>query len=314
LTREAPPGTGAPDPARPSVAQRYRRVVLLRLAMLTLLAASACSAPSFLAHQGRVEPKGGFRAALGAGYQVNTSAAALVRRARDVAGALASSTTCPDGSGECWRREDVEPVVDAALRLALLAPLASRTELSGRYGVADGFDVGLHLGVGSRSVDAGWQLFGPRERALEGWAGTLLVGVGTRSVGAFGDVIERVLRGDAGVTEYQAAFIAGRHWAEVAHLYAGMRYTLSRWRLSVAPNLPILYDGGERVESLLDTDTRGVIHTPGAVVGGALGYRYLYVGAELNVLVTTGSARVLARERDLSGVGLMPALYVFSQF
>jgi hypothetical protein len=293
----------------------YLGAVLARLAAaLVLLSASACAAPGFLAHQGRVEPPGGFRVALGAGYQVNTSAADLVRRGRDVADALAGSSACPEGSGRCWRREDVEPVVDAALRLALLAPLASRTEISGRYGFAPGFDVGLHLGGGSRSIDAGWQLFGPRDRAVPGWAGTLIGGVGTRSLGAFGSVIERVLRGDASVTEYQAAFIAGRQWAEVAHVYLGARYTLSRWRLDVVPNVPILYDSGERAEALLGTDTRGVLHSPGAVIGGALGYRHAFIGAELNVLATRGSARVLSRERDLDGVAIMPAAYVFTQF
>lgn len=204
--------------------------------------------------------------------------------------------------------------MDAALRLALLAPLSSRTELSGRYGFARGFDVGGRLGVGSRAIEAGWQIFGPRDRAVAGWAGTMVVGVGTRSLGAFGNVIERVLRGDASITEYQAAFVTGRQWAEVGHAYVGMRYTLSRWRLSVIPNLPILYEDGERVEALLGTDTRGVTHTPGAVLGGALGFRYVFVGAELNVLVTSGGARVLSRQRDLSGVGLMPAAYVFTQF
>jgi hypothetical protein len=289
--------------------------VRIAVALALLLAATGCAAPAFLAHQGRVEPRGKFRLALGAGWQVNTSAAALVRDGRDVARALAGrGTPCPDGSGSCWRRKDVEPVVDAALRLALLAPFASRTEISGRYGFAPGLDVGLHLGTGSRSIDAGWQVFGPRDRAVEGWAGTLVAGVGTRSVGAFGSVIEQVLRGDAGVTEYQAAFVAGRQWAEVAHLYVGARYTLSRWTLSVAPSLPILYEGGEQVEALLGTDTRGVIHAPGVVLGGALGYRHVFVGAELNVLVASGSARVLSRERDLSSVALMPAAYVYAQF
>lgn len=284
-------------------------------AVAVLIVCAGCTAPAFLAHQGRVEPKGGGRLALGTGYQVNTSAATLVRRGRDVARVLSgSSSTCPDGSGRCWRREDVEPVLDAALRVALLAPLSSHTEISGRYGFAEGFDAGLHLGTSARAIDAGWQIFGPRDRATDGWAGTLIARAGTRSVGALGDVIERVLRGDASVTEYQAAFIAGRQWAEVAHAYVGARYTLSRWHLSVVPNLPILYETGEKVEGLLGTDTRGVLHTPGVVFGGALGYRYVFLGAELNVLVSSGSARVLSRERDFSGVGLLPAAYVFTRF
>jgi hypothetical protein len=280
-----------------------------------LLGASACSAPAFLAHQGRVEPRGAFRVTLGAGYQVNTSAAVLVRDGRDIARTLAARTVaCPDGSGECWRREDLEPVLDATLRLALLAPVASRTEISGRYGVARGVDVGLHLGTGSRALDLGLQLFGPRDRAVPGWAGTIVAGVGTRSVGAFGSVIERVLRGDAGITDYQVAFVAGRQVGEVAHLYLGARYTQSRWRLSVGPNLRVLYESGEQTAALLETDTRGVIHTPGALIGGALGYRRVFVGAELNVLAPAGQVRVLSRERDLSSVALLPAAYAFVQF
>src|SRR5689334_9845595 len=128
-----------------------------RLALLTVLAATACAAPSFVGNTGRVAPKRAFRVSLGSGYQVNTQAADVVRDGRDLAKNLQSKqTTCPSGSGSCWSAADVEPVVDAAFRFALVAPLSSHTEVSARYGILDGFDAGLHYGPDSKGADVGF--------------------------------------------------------------------------------------------------------------------------------------------------------------
>ncbi len=283
------------------------------LAVLTLLAASACAAPGFVGNTGRVAPKGAFRVEMGSGYQVNTQAAEIVRDGRELAENLRSkSRDCPQGS--CWEVADVEPVVDAAFRFALVAPLSSHTEVSGRYGFAPGLDAGIHWGPDSKALDLGWQAFGPRDAREEGWAGTLLAGVGTRKLGTFGDVIESVLHGDAGLTDYQLAFVAGRQWREIAHTYVGARYTLTRWKLQVIPDLPIIYDGAEGQKTLLGTDASGLVHTTGGVLGAALGYRHVFVGAELNLLYTAGKAEVLFKERDLNAFGVMPALYLYGQY
>ena len=285
------------------------------LAILTLLATSACAAPAFIGNTGRVAPKGAFRVELGSGYQVNTQAAEIVRDGRDAAEILRSKTTsCPDGGGSCWSVADVEPVVDAAFRFALVAPLSSHTEVSGRYGFAPGLDAGVHWGPDSKGLDLGWQAFGPRDAREEGWAGTLLVGAGTRKLGTFGDIIESVLHGDAGLTDYQLAFVAGRQWREIAHTYVGARYTLTRWKVQVIPDLPIIYDGAEAQAKLLGTDASGLVHTTGGILGAALGYRHVFVGAELNLLYMSGKADVLFEERDLDAFGVMPAVYLYGQY
>ena len=49
----------------------------------------------------------------------------------------------------------------------------------------------------------------------------------------------------------------------------------------------------------------------GGVLGAALGYRHVFVGAELNLLYTAGKADVFFKERDLSAFGAMPAVYVW---
>jgi hypothetical protein len=287
------------------------------LALGLALALSACAAPSFVANTGRVTPQGAFRVGFGSGYQVNTSAADVVRDGRDLARSLDSKrVSCPNTTATlCWNRADVEPVVDAAYRFALVAPLSTHTEFSVRYGFADGFDFGLRLGPDSKGLDFGWQFLGSRDPRIGGWGGTVLAGFGQRSFGTLGDVIESVFQGDATLSDYEVKVVTGYQWREIAHAYVGARYTLTHWTLQVIPDLPIIYaDGGDAQQRLLGTDPSGNLHAVGAVFGGALGYRYLFVGAELNVIQTFGSARVLFADRSFSGLGLMPALYLYGQY
>jgi hypothetical protein len=52
----------------------------------------------------------------------------------------------------------------------------------------------------------------------------------------------------------------------------------------------------------------------GGVVGGALGYKRVFLGAELNFLQTFGHAEVLFEDKSFSGFGVMPAVYVYAQY
>jgi hypothetical protein len=283
--------------------------------VLAVVSLSGCAAPAFLGNTGRSTPKGDFRVGLGTSYQVNTQAAVIVKDGRDAARTLAERTTaCPGGAGDCWTVADVEPVVDAAFRFAVVAPLSTSTALSGRYGIGKGFDAGVRWGTGGYGADLGYQAFGPRDPLAPGLAGTFLAGVGKRSMGTLGDVIEGVLHGEASLTDWSAAFVLGRQWGTWAHTFAAARYTLTEWTLTVVPDLPVIYDAGEVQRELLGTDPDGIVHTTGAALGAAVGWKKVYVGGELDFLVTAGSATVLGRERDLGSFGVMPALYVYGQF
>ena len=283
-------------------------------ALAALVLCAGCAAPSFVGHTGRVTPRHGFRVLLGTGYQVNTSAAGVVRDGRDLAKRLDEKRrTCPDmTSGDCWDVADVEPVVRAAYRFAVAAPLATSTEAVVRWGFADGLELGGRLGPGVKGLEVGWQAFGPRDGS-DGWAGTVLAGFSSRSMGALGDVVENVLQGEATLRDHGLSFVAGRSWAQAAQVYLGARTTLSRWKVQVVPDLPIVYDGGEAQARLLGTDGSGSVWHTGAVVGAALGYRRVWLGAELNLLWTEGGARVLFDRRDFSGLGAMPAVYLYVQ-
>jgi hypothetical protein len=276
-----------------------------------LLAASGCTAPAFLAHTGRVTPKGSVRAAVGSGYQIATSAGELVDDAKDLANGVSARPCSSDPSRSCYRVEDIRPAL-RLVRHALVSPFGSYTELSARYGFARRLDAGLHLGTGAKRIDVAWQVHGPADPREDGVAASLVAAYGTRSLSGVGEIL-RFLSGGADLSDVEVAAVVGRQWRGVAQLYAAGRYVRSDWSLEVLPNLPIDYGGGD-VRSALAATGGGTIHHAVAVLGGALGYRQVFVGAELDITHYRGTARILAEPLDLDGFTFMPALYVYGWY
>lgn len=288
---------------------------MLRPLATLLLLATGCAAPAFVARDGRVTPRGDFEVGLGSGYQLGTSAASAVREARDLAKQLDQKrVACPDPTLQCWNVSDVRNVARGAYRFAVASPLSSHTALWGRYGFARGLDAGLRWGPSYWGGELGWQLFGSIDPATEGWAGALTAGFGSRSMGALGSVIEDYLQGSTSLRDASLAFVAGRQIGQVAHLYLGARYIHSWWKLLVLPDLPVIYDASDTQRSLLGTDARGRLHHLGGVVGGKVGWKRVYVGLELDLTYTKGRSTVLFEELDLSGLGVMPAVYLTGRF
>jgi hypothetical protein len=285
------------------------------LALAALLAVSGCAAPYFAGQTGRVTPKRDFRAALGTGYNVATSAADVVRRAEDLADGVqrVSCPTAEEPERRCFRQEDLDPIVDAAFRFALVSPFAAHSEVSIRFGVLDHVDAGFHLSPDATRLDVGIQAFGPIDPATPGWAGSFFVGASRRSSGTIGDVLE-LLQGEANVTDFDALFVAGRQFRELAHLYAGARYMASRWSLEIVPSLPIAYEGQPTEDELLGTAESGLVHQVGALTGGAVGWKRVFVGAELSTVYYRGDARVFFHDRRLEGIALMPCVYVYGTY
>ncbi|MFO0580762.1 MAG: hypothetical protein U0229_00670 [Anaeromyxobacter sp.] len=289
----------------------------MRLAYLfaaAAIAAAGCAAPSYVGQTGRVTPRHGFRGSVGAGYQLSTGAASVVKDGRDLAKTLNDKRRgCPDlSAAACWDAADVEPVVDAAYRFALAAPLSASTEVGLRYGFASGFDAGLRWGPAVKGLDVGWQLHGPRD-ASDGWAGTLLLGWSSRKLGALGTAIEDVFQGDASLTDYTLTYVTGWEYREIAHVYLGGRFIASRWKAQIVPDIPIVYDGGEIQAKFLGTDASGGLKHWGGFGGVALGYKRVWIGAELSLLWTSGSARIMFEDRSVSGLGVMPSVFLYAQ-
>ena len=71
----------------------------------------------------------------------------------------------------------------------------------------------------------------------------------------------------------------------------------------------------ERLQrGFLGTADSGRIHHLGAMVGGAVGWKSIFLGAELDLTQSFGRTTVLFERVDLSGFSVMPALYLYGQF
>jgi hypothetical protein len=283
-----------------------------RLAFAALpLLLSSCAAPYFVGQSGRTTPRGDFRVQAGAGVGVSTSALELIEDAQRLADNL-QDRTCPDGTGTCWDSADLEPLADAVWQLALASPVQQHWELSARYGLPGGFDLGGHLGSGSWRLDGGWQLFGPRDASQPGWAGSVFLGWNHHKSNFASSLVEK-FKGETGRNDFDLVGVTGRQYGRWAHLWLGGRYMLSSWKFEAIPSVPIIYDNAEVQQRLLGTDTKGTVHQAGGFLGGALGWHDVFAGLELNVVHYRGSARVLFQDRELSGVAVFPAFFVWFQ-
>ncbi len=201
-------------------------------------------------------PKGQVQAQVAGSIGFNSSAVSIVDEARNLDKSI-SSIQCPnDPSRQCFRVQDFRALARGGFRLALLTPVAQHVEFSLRYGLLDGLDLGGHLGSGTTRLDAGYQIFGPRDPDVHGWAGSLFVGWNRYSGNFASDLLEK-LGGNASRWDLDALFITGRQWNDYLHTYFGARYMLSRWSLELLPSLPLVYDSGEVQQTLLGTDEAG---------------------------------------------------------
>jgi len=162
-------------------------------------------------------------------------------------------------------------------------------------------------------LDAGYQIFGPRDPAVHGWAGSLFAGWNRYNGNFASDLLEK-LGGNASRWDLDALFITGRQWNDYLHTYFGARYMLSRWSLQLVPSLPLVYDSGEVQQNLLGTDEAGTIHQFGALAGIAVGYKQAFVGLELNAVYYATRVRLLFEDERARGVAIMPSVYVFGRY
>ena len=118
---------------------------------------------------------------------------------------------------------------------------------------------------------------------------------------------------NASLTDYTLTYVTGWEYREIAHVYLGGRFIASRWKAQIVPDIPIVYDGGEIQAKFLGTDASGGLKHWGGFGGVALGYKRVWIGAELSLLWTSGSARIMFEDRSVSGLGVMPSVFLYAQ-
>ncbi len=331
-----------------SQAPRGRTVALLSAMVASTLPAlllAGCGAAYSTLQPGEVSPKGTFRAQLGVGAGLNPGQVGDVYDAGESAATAvekyvssADRQACEGGSdrSRCVTADDLRPLVESVMMQAT-APLATFDLLAGlRYGLLQNMDLGLRAGVAGWMADLRYQFLGEADADPEarGFDGSIGLGFSRRTFeypSYLGDVADMLGLADNYRWDIRVPALFSYRFGPWGYVYWGAGYMLSRWHLDVDPEfayIDALPDGSaattaaELEQSFRDatsgalegTDTAGWIQQFTAVGGALLGYRWIYLGLELNVIYYRMATDVLHTTVAHNGLILYPAATVMGQF
>ena len=288
-------------------------------AKATLIIASACLAigvgcapmlstqrPAEVLEQGDVH--------LGLGLGVNVPISAL---ARAYDGAQSAATAV--ASGEELGQQQIEDTLEASLLLATNSLLPT-WDLQAAYGLWSGrAELDVRFTHSALRLGARFQVL---DRAQAGVDLTLGAGFTTyQSVQGLG-VLELVDMASSELWSVDLPVLFG--WGgEFGHLWVGSKVVWSRQAFELRVDtgrLPLDATSGTSPRELASLEGDSVY--VGGVIGGCLGYRYVWVSAELTVMRVVGSTSYhlgtddmqLSGELDTGGWVVVPGVGLMSRF
>jgi hypothetical protein len=212
-----------------------------------------------------------------------------------------------NSAGQTLTEAEQGELVESALALALNPPSVA-SELQGRYGVADNFDVGLRIASSiTARLDGRWQFLPAREGTI---AGSLGLGVGyyAKTFEISGPIESVVAVSDVLRIEMDIPVLFG--WSgRIGHFWFGPKLVVSR------------YWGDMRLaffdSTVVEATARGTNLFYGAQVGGAVGYEHVWLATELTVMRLSSDARVegpgYAADLSFGGLVIYPAIGLLVQ-
>lgn len=287
------------------------RAALAPLAAMLVLAASGCATSLSTRQAARTLDPGRFSAdaAVGVGLPVGTIAqvgGVGVQQAQKLLAAVSAQT--PYAVTE----QDKQDLISAAVAL-LVNPPSVGWEGGVRAGVLENLDVGLRYSVNALRGDVKYRFFQDvkPESRLDVAAG-LAVSRYLFSNPAF-EVLEFIHLGEFSRWDIEVPVYVSREWGEWVRAYAAAKYIYSRTELD--ENLVATAEQATYLTGI-DFQLSDVVHTHfvGATAGLKVGYRWVYLVAEVTGGYALGSVRVLGAERSLAGLVLFPSLGVDVQF
>ena len=213
--------------------------------------------------------------------------------------------------GEPLNAEEQDELVESGLTLALNPPSAAG-ELQGRYGVAEAIDVGVRFASSlTARVDGRFQFLKSGAEDGSGFAGSAGLGLGYYAKSfelPNADIEAMVAVASMRRVELDAPILFGFS-GPVGHFWFGPKFVVNRFWADVT--LEFLQTAA------VAGSATGTTFFYGGQVGGAVGYKYVWLAAELSIMGLSSSADVesSAYNADLSlgGLVLYPALGVIVQ-
>ncbi len=270
-------------------------------AFLMVVVLTGCATSLSSGHAPRVLPKGKFETGVATGALLPVGMiSGMVDSGVDAARRISQGSRGPDGV-----TVDEQTAKDAALAVAVLSvqPPAAITEFTVRYGILDWWEAGLRLsGPAIRLETHGqilrgdWNLVGGIAAARHAFDSPVL------------GLLDTLKLADFSRSDVEATLIAGREW-RYGSLSFGPKAVWSKFSIGgllsdgervVVPRP----DGGAPLE-LLTLDSSWLV---GGFVGGRVGWKYVWLTAELGLYRAWFAPTVLGERRDLGGLVVFPQI------
>jgi hypothetical protein len=230
-------------------------------------------------------------------------ATAAVAGAIDLGDSAVDSIETANDEGEALSDADQRDAIRSGLAIALFQP-AAVPEAALRIGVIDRLDVGLHANAQLLKPDVKYMFWDNQEgmAAAVSLGYAYHLGIGSSFLAPLFDILEYVKLGDYSRHDLDLGLHLSRDVDEWLKLYVAARYLVSF--VSLDADL-------KRVQDATDVDViriSDVIHHYGGTGGVMVGYKYVYLHAELSVFGVQFAPNVLGEPVQLGGVVVAPSL------
>jgi len=276
------------------------------LTTICCLLLTACAAPMSSFHTGRTTPRNRVELMTGIGLNVASSFVSSVIDAGKTAADKAKEAIT-QGQTPTLSEDETRDLMQTAFAYGLLNP-TPLWELGLRYGILDRWDAGVAYTTSGFRFESRVQLL--RENLSKAKPGQtripldLSIGVQVMKL-VFSIPIPDFLKDvfsieDLSRLDLAVPVVLGRHFGQYGFVYGGPKFVYSFLQADVLEKLSDLT--GRTV-----TTDKGM-WAVGGVVGGGIGYKYVFAVLELNVLYYDYRPTILDTEVNLSGVNVYPAL------
>lgn len=270
------------------------------------LPVTACTT-SLSSHQtARTLDPGDFQVTAAVTIPVATSA---VAGAIDLGDKSVDSIQTASEEGDTLTDEEQRDAIRSGLAIALFQP-AAVPEAAVRYGLVDNLDIGLHANRQLLKPDVKYMFWeddnGTAAAASLGYGYHL--GISSSVLAPLFDILDYVKLGDYSRHDLDLGLHLSRDVDEWLKAYVSARYLVS----FVSLDADI-----ERVQEATAVDAVRVddtIHHIGGTGGVMIGYKYVFLHAELSVFHVSFDPRVLGEEVNLGGFIFAPSLGLTATF
>lgn len=279
-----------------------RQLLLVVVVAVGAVLLAACAPALSTFTPAPVSPQGHFRGATAIGVSIPTGPLSdFVDRAEDLSKAAVEGRDLTD--------EEVGDLFESTTGLLLNLPSVA-FELQGRYGIAKRVDLGLRLALpGAIRLDGRYQFIKNQGRAFAASVGLGLTYY-SLEIPVPPPIDEVITVDDFTRFELDVPLLFG--WSnEIGHVWFGPKLVLSTYSVAMSADL------GAEVE-LASVSGTAVYY--GLQIGGAIGYKYVWVSAELTIAGMSGSADVelqalgVTLKPSFSGAVIYPAFGLIFQF